>query len=911
MAALIPGRQTPERRGNLQHASSPAPARPIMPKQMPAHVLQRQIGNSLTGRLLKSVLIQPKLTLSQPDDESEREADRVADRVMRMPEPRSASAIESSPKIQRMCTDCEDELQRKTDLGHAPVPEEEEDFVQAKVESSPNSSESTVNRKCEHCQEENVHPQFDVWRLPGDHDVEEQHVQLRTLAPGPVVTTLEAANVQDLKSGGSPLPETTRAFFEPRFGADFSEVRLHTDFRAEQTANSINAKAFTVGRDIAFAAGQYVPGSAEGQRLLAHELTHVVQQGVAKGRAAKFAPVTAKTTVIQREPNGGMTSSNAPASVSTPTPGPSASIPTAGDITNRDLIKKALESGDPADVKLIKNFVAASQAEKFQLVNILLNQTWVGPYDEYALEDIWKSFGESVVAVASTDVGFKLWQKCIERGANLDDLPAVEKLREKFESDIKTVVSGYLFENRQLVLDEMKALGIPPEENAPLPAATPNQTDAIKRMQAAAAAVAKLQRAQEEARKIPVGYEVTSQVSLTGGEITTCSQVRFDPHKPPMMKSSPGNLLLYCPSGPVTPYDEVKEKYDKATESIEGFLTLYPSVYAISREGQSATTTAFAGVASPAQARQQLGVALRKLVHDIEETQIKLNNGKLNPLDLTPIHDQLIGGLKAPSGIDWKLRLPESVATDMVKEHQFSEALKSLGLQTAAAALFLLAPFTGGASIYVMLAGLAVTGVKLYLSTEQYEKLALAAKSSPKPGTELVTKGQVDDAKMAMEADQIAFALAALAVGTALALKLVGAIKGPPKLTEPQGLSKAQFAKLSSKVRQGAGHLGDDIRIHGSRAAGTAKPTSDVDIAIRVPKEKFDVLVKERFGTPNPGSAKERTMLNAIETGKIQAGEAGLRGLRQSVAGEIGMEVDISVVRIGGPFDQGPWIPLQ
>jgi len=94
----------------------------------------------------------------------------------------------------------------------------------------------------------------------------------------PQVTPPVAASISALRGGGSPLPASTSAFFEPRFGADFSQVRVHTDARAADTAKSINAKAFTVGRDIAFGAGQYAPESHEGQRLLAHELTHVVQQ---------------------------------------------------------------------------------------------------------------------------------------------------------------------------------------------------------------------------------------------------------------------------------------------------------------------------------------------------------------------------------------------------------------------------------------------------------------------------------------------------------------------------------------------------------------------------------------------------------------------------------------------------------
>ena len=112
-------------------------------------------------------------------------------------------------------------------------------------------------------------------------------------------------------------------------------------------------------------------------------------------------------------------------------------------------------------------------------------------------------------------------------------------------------------------------------------------------------------------------------------------------------------------------------------------------------------------------------------------------------------------------------------------------------------------------------------------------------------------------------------------------------------------------------ARAGAGDISDDIAVHGSRASGTAGPGSDIDVAIRVSDEQFAQIVRERFGTPNPGSAKEATMLHAIETGKIQAGEAGLRGLRRSLEGIAGMDVDISVVRVGGKFDRGPYIPLK
>lgn len=78
--------------------------------------------------------------------------------------------------------------------------------------------------------------------------------------------------------GAKSLDGATRAFFEPRFGADLGQVRVHDDARAAQLARGVNARAFTVGRDIVFGAGEYAPGTAQGRRLIAHELAHTFQQ---------------------------------------------------------------------------------------------------------------------------------------------------------------------------------------------------------------------------------------------------------------------------------------------------------------------------------------------------------------------------------------------------------------------------------------------------------------------------------------------------------------------------------------------------------------------------------------------------------------------------------------------------------
>jgi hypothetical protein len=92
--------------------------------------------------------------------------------------------------------------------------------------------------------------------------------------------TAQRSPVKDIvgQGGGSPLDDATRSDMEGRFGEDFSSVRVHTDGQAHDSARAVNAHAYTVGNDIVFAGGRYDPGSSTGQRTIAHELTHVVQQ---------------------------------------------------------------------------------------------------------------------------------------------------------------------------------------------------------------------------------------------------------------------------------------------------------------------------------------------------------------------------------------------------------------------------------------------------------------------------------------------------------------------------------------------------------------------------------------------------------------------------------------------------------
>ena len=109
---------------------------------------------------------------------------------------------------------------------------------------------------------------------------EEELLQVKSIGDvTPEVTHDLESQINTIRGGGKPLSESERAFFEPRFGVNFGQVRVHTGTQAAESAQVLNARAYTLGQHVVFGEGQYAPGTAVGRRLLAHELTHVLQQG--------------------------------------------------------------------------------------------------------------------------------------------------------------------------------------------------------------------------------------------------------------------------------------------------------------------------------------------------------------------------------------------------------------------------------------------------------------------------------------------------------------------------------------------------------------------------------------------------------------------------------------------------------
>jgi len=255
--------------------------------------LQRTVGNQAVSRLMKSGALQTKLRIGQPGDVYEQEADRVAYEVMRMPEPGVQRQAEEEEEETLQSKPLANQITSLVQIQRQEEPEEEEEMLQTKPLVDQITPLVQVQRQEEPEEEEEmlqakplaeeITPLVQRQVEPEEEEEEMLQAKSREDATSEVPNDLES-QINAIR-GGQPLAESERTYFEPRFGADFSQVRVHTDTQAAESARAVNARAFTVGNDVVFASGQYAPGASEGRRLLAHELTHVVQQG--KGNSIK------------------------------------------------------------------------------------------------------------------------------------------------------------------------------------------------------------------------------------------------------------------------------------------------------------------------------------------------------------------------------------------------------------------------------------------------------------------------------------------------------------------------------------------------------------------------------------------------------------------------------------------------
>lgn len=240
----------------------------------------RCFGHNIANIPLKrpDTPIQAKLSIGEPGDKYEQEADETARQVVqRIYQPQSK-------KLQReSLPEEENELQMRPehDIQREALPEDEE--LQMKPEGS-------VQRES----------------LPDEEEELQMQLMVQRVADGGMAASPDVeVGIQRARGSGQPLADNIREPMEQAFGADFSRVKVHTDPQADQLNKSIQAKAFTTGQDVFFQQGAYEPGSRGGQELLAHELTHVVQQSgsdvqLSSATTSQVSRVSEDNQVIQR-----------------------------------------------------------------------------------------------------------------------------------------------------------------------------------------------------------------------------------------------------------------------------------------------------------------------------------------------------------------------------------------------------------------------------------------------------------------------------------------------------------------------------------------------------------------------------------------------------------------------------------
>lgn len=255
--------------------------------------------------------VQMKMTVNKPGDKFEQEADKMADKVMRMPAPAAP------PKEEKLQRKTDDKLQKKTEekLQRSAMPPEKIQKKEVeKIQKAPATEEKIQKKEVEKIQkapatEEKIQKapatEEKIQKAPVAEEkiqkapAAEEKLQRKSSSGTPAVNSNTQSAIQNKTAGGQPLSSDVRSYMEPRFGADFSNVRVHSDAESAGLSNQLSARAFTYQNHVFFSRDQYQPGTSEGKQLLAHELTHTIQQGHAVQRSPQVT-TTVTPPPVQR-----------------------------------------------------------------------------------------------------------------------------------------------------------------------------------------------------------------------------------------------------------------------------------------------------------------------------------------------------------------------------------------------------------------------------------------------------------------------------------------------------------------------------------------------------------------------------------------------------------------------------------
>jgi hypothetical protein len=504
---------------------------------------------------------------------------------------------------------------------------------------------------------------------------------------------------------GLSLPAATRAPYERFFRTDLSHVRVHENRAAADAARTLNARAFVVGTDMYFDHGQLEPGSADGQRLLAHELAHTMQP-IRSGHISLKVPVDAADPTEGADPNDYDYE---------PKPRP-------GDRDPVDNIN------DPPS--------EAERDDALTKIRKLNRHLWTGPLDEYEIESLWNSFGKGLPDIAQANLDE--WNLSIENGAELWDILSIQYINRDFLVAVAGKANSYLAENRKLAEEEKDKMG-----GAVEAVPTEAQTAEIRARRQAAQHIRDAQRAMAGLRMMRVGYDrVMGRLALFD---SACHPIAnepgnrnlatkpFNPQAPPHLDPR-GDECVRMPD-----WNSTKAMWDRLQAVVEGETRRYPALYALSRSlDETDVATEEGGPEADLAARQKMFEALDKLLENIDKTEPEVGGLAIK---MYPIHQQLFA--QAP----WNAGFKTLAAHQLVDEYQNAEFWSSLGLGGLSAALFIVASLaSGGLAIVLFGAAAGVSGGIAINSWDEYLKLRAASETNLSDTTALVTSGQANAA---------------------------------------------------------------------------------------------------------------------------------------------------------------------
>jgi hypothetical protein len=453
--------------------------------------------------------------------------------------------------------------------------------------------------------------------------------------------------------------------------------------------------------------------------------------------------------------------------------------------TPADLVT-AGAGGDTDAIVEITDFSAANDLQRLQMVDHLTNKLWVGGQSEQALARIWNSFGDRLPTVASSEANLQRWSKSRARFPGLvAAVPLANRITESFASDVRSVAHRALVDNLAFLDTESQRLQLQP--GAP---ATAESNSAVNVLQVAATSVAKLRVAQDLARQSWVGWREV--IRFEEDDLTNpghYQRVKFEPGSRAPLPSIPGGgrdfydderqtwqstysgyERLSAEQAEIRSFAEVQSRYVESDVLLGHYFSAYPTLFVLAQGGTD-EVAGFGSAENPAEARRRLAARFEAVRGHIRNATTKLDSGELSPLDLTLIHDRLRSHQSpAASGTDWATAFANRLVEDQVRSHSIDRALRALLLQQVSALAAMLAPFTEGASMVALLAvGAGAAGANLALDFNHYQGLLDAQQSATSPDRAMVSAQAVDDAQMAVQADMLAFTLAALALGGAVA----------------------------------------------------------------------------------------------------------------------------------------------